>query len=283
MKKRKQASSDFTFAQLPHNRKEVFFDCLKLRFGTVVCCGLLLLLFLLPVLAVEAAYDIVQLSIYNSVVDGTLSEMQAAVYSGELQIYTSLAQAVCMCIFAVGLAGTVRVLRQLVWGEPIFFWVDFKRGIRQNAARFVAVFAICALTNVLSVLCSTMLDDMPIIGYIPLGALIFVVVPVALFVLSQSTVYDVGFGKAISNGLAFYGKRLWQTLLFTALIVAVALTRFAPISVLKYLLLILCTVFLLPMYVMAWLLVSYGVFDETINKENYPELFDKGVYRLDKQ
>lgn len=283
MKKRKQASSDFTFAQLPHNRKEVFFDCLKLRFGTVVCCGLLLLLFLLPVLAVEAAYDIVQLNIYNSVVDGTLSEMQAAVYSGELQIYTSLVQTVCMCIFTVGLAGVARVLRQLVWGEPIFFWVDFKRGISQNAARFVAVFAICALTNVLSVLCSTMLDDMPIVGYIPLGALIFVVIPVALFVLSQSTVYDVGFGKAISNGLAFYGKRLWQTLLFTVLIVVVALARFAPISVLKYLLLALCAVFLLPMYVMAWLLVSYGVFDETINNENYPELFDKGVYRLDKQ
>lgn len=283
MKKRKQASSDFTFAQLPHNRKEVFFDCLKMRFGTVVCCGLLLLLFLLPMFAIEVAYDVVQLNIYNSVVDGTVSETQAAVYSGELQMYTSLAQIVGWCVFAVGLTGIARILRQLIWGEPIFFWVDFKRGIKQNAARFAAVFAICALVNVVSVLCSTMLDEMPIVGYVPLGALIFVVVPIALFVLSQSTVYNVGFGKAISNGLAFYGKRPWQTLLFTALVVIVGLSRFAPISALKYLLLALCTVFLLPMYTMAWLLVSCNVFDEMINCDNYPELFDKGVYRLDKQ
>ena len=32
MKKRKQASSDFTFAQLPHNRKEVFFRLLEVAF-----------------------------------------------------------------------------------------------------------------------------------------------------------------------------------------------------------------------------------------------------------
>lgn len=283
MKKSKQASSDFTFAQLPHNRKEVFFDCLKLRFGTVVCCGLLLLLFLLPLIAIEITYDIVNLNIYNSLIGGQMSEMQATLYKNELQLYTSLAQTVCLGIFAVGLAGVARILRQLVWGEPIFFWVDFKRGIRQNAARFVSVFAICALANVASVLCSTMLDEMPIVGYIPLGALIFAVVPIALFVLSQSAVYNVGFGKAISNGLAFYGKRLWQTLLFTALALIVGLSRLAPISALKYLLMLLCTVFLLPMYIMAWLLVSCNVFDEVLNRDNYPELFDKGVYRLDKQ
>ena len=283
MKKSKQASSDFTFAQLPHNRKEVFFDCLKLRFGTIVCCGLLLLLFLLPLIAIEITYDIVNLNIYNSLIGGQMSEMQATLYKNELQLYVSLAQTVCLGIFAVGLAGVARILRQLVWGEPIFFWVDFKRGIRQNAARFVSVFAICALANVASVLCSTMLDEMPIVGYIPLGALIFAVVPIALFVLSQSAVYNVGFGKAISNGLAFYGKRLWQTLLFTALALIVGLSRLAPISALKYLLMVLCTVFLLPMYIMAWLLVSCNVFDEVINRDNYPELFDKGVYRLDKQ
>lgn len=283
MKKSKQASSDFTFAQLPHNRKEVFFDCLKLRFGTVVCCGLLLLLFLLPLIAIEITYDIVNLNIYNSLIGGQMSEMQATLYKNELQLYVSLAQTVCLGIFAVGLAGVARILRQLVWGEPIFFWVDFKRGIRQNAARFVSVFAICALANVASVLCSTMLDEMPIVGYIPLGALIFAVVPIALFVLSQSAVYNVGFGKAISNGLAFYGKRLWQTLLFTALALIVGLSRLAPISALKYTLLLLCTVFLLPMYIMAWMLVSCNVFDEVVNRENYPELYDKGVYRLDKQ
>lgn len=283
MKKSKQASSDFTFAQLPHNRKEVFFDCLKLRFGTVVCCGLLLLLFLLPLIAIEITYDIVNLNIYNSLIGGQMSEMQATLYKNELQLYVSLAQTVCLGIFAVGLAGVARILRQLVWGEPIFFWVDFKRGIRQNAARFVSVFAICALANVASVLCSTMLDEMPIVGYIPLGVLIFVAVPVALFVLSQSTIYSVGFCKAITNGLAFYGKRPGQTLLFTMFLVLVGLTRLAPVSALKYTLLLLGTVFLLPMYIMAWMLVSCNVFDEVVNRDNYPELYDKGVYRLDKQ
>ena len=282
MKKLKKAASDFTFAQLPHNRKEVFFDCLKMRFGTVVCCGLLLLLFALPLVATEIVYDVVQLNIYNGFVDGALTEAQASMYSGELQIYTSLAQIVGFCILAVGLSGVVRVLRQLIWGEPIFFGVDFKRGIKQNWLRFVEVFAVVAVVNAASVACATFLGG-SFVGYIPYGVLIFLAIPMGLFVLSQSAVYDVGIGKATTNALAFYGKKLWCTLLFTALAIVFALLRLMPISAVKYLLVSLSTVFLAPMYIMLWLLVSCSVFDEILNKENFPELYDRGVYRLDKE
>lgn len=281
MKKLKKAASDFTFAQLPHNRKEVFFDCLKLRFGTIVCCGLLLLLFALPLVATEIVYDVVQLDIYNGFVDGSLTEAQASMYSGELQIYASLVQIVGWCVFAVGLSGIVRVLRQLIWGEPIFFWTDFKRGIKQNALRFVEVFAVAAIVNAASVACSAFLGG-SFVGYVPYGVLIFFVIPLGLFVLAQSAVYDVGLGKATTNALAFYGKRLWQTLLFTAISLLFALLHLMPISAVKYLLVSLCSVFLLPMYIMAWLLAACNAFDEIINKDKFPELYDRGVYRLDK-
>lgn len=281
MKKLKKAPADFTFAQLPHNRKEVFFDCIKLRFGTIACCGLLLLLFALPLIAAEIVYDVVQLNIYNGFVDGTFSEAQASMYSAELQIYVSLAQIVGWSIFAVGLSGTVRVARQLIWGEPIFFGVDFKRGIKQNALRFAGVFMAASVVNAACVACAAFLGG-SFVGYVPYGILIFFVIPLALFVLSQFAVYDVGFGKATTNALAFYGKRLWQTLLFTAIVLLFALIHLMPISAVKYLLVSLCTVFLLPLYIMAWLLVSCNAFDEILNKENFPELYDRGVYRLDK-
>ena len=86
MKKRQVAKSDFTFAQLPHTRREVFFDCLKLRFGTIVLCGLMLLLFALPLLSVYAVRDVVLLSVYRSLADGAVGEAQAALYAGQMQI-----------------------------------------------------------------------------------------------------------------------------------------------------------------------------------------------------
>ena len=46
--KNKKATHDFKINDLPQNRKEVFFDCLKMRYGIIFGLGLMCVLFAIP-------------------------------------------------------------------------------------------------------------------------------------------------------------------------------------------------------------------------------------------
>lgn len=281
MKKLKQSQQDFTFAQLPHNRTEVFVDCYKMRWGTILVIGLFVLLFCLPLLCAEIFTDIVGTSIYDRLLKGEITETEAIASLNSLRVLVALIDIPCWACLAVGLAGTTRVIRQLAWGEPIFFFSDFKQGIKESSLRFVAIFAICALLNFVREFCQRWLSSISILSLVPFVLLIFIVLPVALWMLSQSTIYKVSFGRSFSNGIAFYGKTLLQTL---ATVVVACLAWFITLIsaiIVKYVLFVLVIVLLVPAYLMFWFLFSSSVFDQYINKTNYPDFYDKGVYRLD--
>lgn len=283
MRRVKQAKQDYTFAQLPHNRKEVFFDCLKMRFGTVICIGLLLLASSLPLLCIGIFKDVVTSNIYARFVANEITEIQAEAYLNSLDVFAAILSVVGWVAFSLGLAGAVRIIRQLIWGEPVFFWSDFSQGIKQNAGKYVAIFAIVAVVNLISVICIRWLNNVPIVNYIPLVVLIVIVFPIGFYVLAQSAVYDVKFGKSIANGIAFFGKTIWQTLCFALIAIAFGLLRFIPAIIVKYVVIVVCETILLPMYVMAGMLFCCSVFDKYLNANAYPELYDKGVYRMDKK
>lgn len=281
MKKLKQSQQDFTFAQLPHNRTEVFVDCYKMRWGTILVIGLFVLLFCLPLFCAEIFTDIVGTSIYDRLLKGEIPETEAIASLNSLRVLVALIDIPCWACLAVGLAGATRVIRQLAWGEPIFFFSDFKQGIKESSLRFVVIFAICALLNFVREFCQRWLSSISILSLVPFVLLIFIVLPVALWMLSQSTIYKVSFGRSFSNGIAFYGKTLLQTL---ATVVVACLAWFITLIsaiIVKYVVFVLVIVLLVPAYLMFWFLFSSSVFDQYINKTNFPDFYDKGVYRLD--
>lgn len=281
MKKTKQAQSDFTFAQLPHNRKEVFIDCIKLHWKLLLCLGLILLLFCVPIIGTEAFKDIVWSSIYSRLTNGEITQDQATAYLSSLQVLAALIDIFGWAIFSVGLSGVARIVRQLAWGEPIFFASDFTQGIKQNVGRFVAVFAICAAAKFAEVFFKQWFAQVTIAAYIPLVLFVCGVLPIGLWILAQTVVYDVTLGKACGNATAFLGKNLWQTMLFVLSICAVELLSFVSSAVLKYVVLVIIIVVILPLYCLMWFLFCSVTFDKFINANNFKELYDKGVYRLD--
>lgn len=281
MKKLKQSQQDFTFAQLPHNRTEVFVDCYKMRWGTILVIGLFVLLFCLPLLCAEIFTDIVGTSIYDRLLKGEITETEAIASLNSLRVLVALIDIPCWSCLAVGLAGATRVIRQLAWGEPIFFFSDFKQGVKESSLRFVVIFAICALLNFVREFCQRWLSSIFILSLVPFVLLIFIVLPVALWMLSQSTIYKVSFCRSFSNGIAFYGKTLLQTL---ATVVVACLAWFITLIsaiIVKYVVFALVIVLLVPAYLIFWFLFSSSIFDQYINKTNFPDFYDKGVYRLD--
>ena len=58
--KQKVAKTDFSEQNLPHNRKEVFFDCVKLYWQKLLLLGLIMLACAVPLLTASAVCDTVK-------------------------------------------------------------------------------------------------------------------------------------------------------------------------------------------------------------------------------
>lgn len=276
--KQKVAKTDFSEQNLPHNRKEVFFDCVKLYWQKLLLLGLIMLACAVPLLTVSAVCDTVQQGLSQQFADGVIDK---AAYNGQvtwLKFVEALIDIPCYVIVCVGLSGTVRVTRQMIWAEPLFFANDFADGIKQNWLTFCLCGFLVSLLNVYLAFAESSGGGLP--AYLPLGVVTIVVLPTSLWMMAASSVYNIGIGKNITNSFVLYIKTPFVTWLFVALFASVAIPGLIGFVALRCIFLAVFIVVLLPALVMLWQLVCYSYFDKFINKQAYPEIVDKGIWRL---
>lgn len=276
--KQKVAKTDFSEQNLPHNRKEVFFDCVKLYWQKLLLLGLIMLACAVPLLTVSAVCDTVQQGLSRQLVDGVIDKVTYNGQTAWLRFAEALIDIPCYVIVCVGLSGTVRVTRQMIWAEPLFFANDFADGIKQNWLTFCLCGFLVSLLNVYLAFAESSGGGLP--AYLPLGVVTIVVLPTALWMMAASSVYNIGIGKNITNSFVLYIKTPFVTWLFVALFASVAIPGLIGFVALRCIFLAVFIVVLLPAFVMLWQLVSYSYFDKFINKQAYPEIVDKGIWRL---
>ena len=279
MNVRKHSQTEFTEYGLPHNRKEVFFDVLKNRYGTIVCCGLILCLFTLPFFAVKVLGETVFTSVFYKF-DGDIEKAEE--YAKVLRFYVAAAEVPCLAIAALGFAGVVKVLRQLLWAEGLFFTTDFFSGIKQNGAHYAVTFSLFGIIRALDYLLLTVNYSPAFVLYLPTGAIILLVVPVFMTALSQTSVYNVTYGRLLINSSKLFIKNIPVNLLFVFVAIIGLSLDFITITLLKYAMIFIVILLLLTPYLMARLLFDFSVFDKYINVRDYPEMVDKGIVRPDK-
>jgi hypothetical protein len=276
--KQKVAKTDFSEQNLPHNRKEVFFDCVKLYWQKLLLLGLIMLACAVPLLTVSAVCDTVQQGLSRQLEDGVIDKVAYNGQTAWLRFAEALIDIPCYVIVCVGLSGTVRVTRQMIWAEPLFFANDFADGIKQNWLTFCLCGFLVSLLNVYLAFAESSGGGLP--AYLPLGVVTIVVLPTALWMMAASSVYNIGIGKNITNSFVLYIKTPFVTWLFVALFASVAIPGLIGFVALRCILLAVFIVVLLPALVMLWQLVCYSYFDKFINKQAYPEIVDKGIWRL---
>ena len=158
----KERSEEYARNSLPTSRWQLFFDIFKNNFSKLVKVNLLMLLFLLPTVALIVVYFMIgemngtlfpfgaNLSVgypvfpnQNGLSEGLTLSMGYILYAG-LFLTSFLA--------ALGIAGGVYVIRNMVWTEGIFVSNDFWRGIKLNykealqaSLLFVIVFSLSDL------------------------------------------------------------------------------------------------------------------------------------------
>lgn len=277
MNVRKHSEAEFTEYMLPHNRRQVFFDCIKMRYGVFVLSGLLLFAFLLPFFAVKIYSEIVYANVFTIATDAALLETSAK----NIKFYASIAYIPCMAIFSLALAGVVRVIRQLVWAEGLFFWKDFGAGIKQNGASYVLTAVIFSSIFALNRFILTIDTTGSFVAYIPTGLIVMLVIPITLFTLSLTAVYTNKYSVTVKNAALLYSKNIPASLIFSLMLVSLLLLDLITVGILKYVIMAILAVFLLPLFIEARFLFDCYVFDKYINVYSYPDYVDKGMFRMD--
>ncbi len=277
MKMNKKAAHDLMINDLPQNRKEVFFDCLKMRYGVIVSLGLMCILFALPFVICLLLRDISLSSLLADISNQEYSEEQGYQLFYSLKMTYSLIMVPGFVIFGIGLAGVMYLIRQLVWYEGIFFFSDFFEGIKKNWKAYTISFLILGIYNVeLTMLSYQKVSEMWYGIY--LGAGFLFLIPIVIFVLLMSLIYKFSFTGSIRNGFLLYMKKIPKTLLAELCIAVSFVALGVPHVVLKCVALLVLMLFLLPPTLIGVTLYGFSLFDQYINKEQYPELVNKGIF-----
>ena len=281
-RKPKVAKNDFTGDNLPHSRRDVFRDVLKNRWKDLLKVGALLLLFSLPLLVFGAVGEINAANIYAGYKNGAIS---AETYASEVAASNgafALIKIIGYIIFSLGIAGSARVLRQIIWDEPLFFSEDFRDGIKIYGGQFALAMFLYGLCAYTAVFFSSAANG--ILYAIALGLGVFILLPAMFFWLSERTVYANRIGENIRNGFMFYVRTLFKSigmllLAFLPFILEYVLEFFGLYNfIFKHSYLLICMFLFLPLGIMLWLLYTYSVFDKYINAELFPEILHKGFY-----
>lgn len=255
--------------RLPRNRKELFFNIMRWRFTYLLAVGLLSLAFLLPDIAVLT---------YNDIAASVISQGGEDVASKivTLRLQTSLLQVVSYVVLFLGASGVFYLFRQLAWDEPTPIFSGWRKGVKQNWKHYT-FFGVCVgILNVLNTFAEVLLHGF--VKYVPRALFVLIVVPVLLYAAILDVVYSKKIGNLLSSAATLYFKTLPITLLFALLVIAPSLLLFVPKFTIRYAILAVWVVVAVPIVLFGWTLCAMDKLDKFINKEHYPEIYNKGVY-----
>lgn len=293
MKNKRNAPKDFNFSMLPKNRREAFSFLTKMNYRQFVYLGILFLLFMFPVIITFSLKNIHLGILQNTFINEyNLAEesSKAAIEDSYINAYISLSSLYLWITFIfivpvfISLGGILRVLRQYIWFEPVFFKEDFVKGIKDNWKATLLWGTIAGLGYVLSSYALILPGLNQFIVYLPYAVLLIVILPICLLVIEQSIVYQETNLKYFTNSLILYIKHLLYILLFSLICYLPFAFIYAGeiIGGFFYILFIIIfmalVIFVLPLFLLIHLLNAFRIFDISINRQNYPQLMGKGLF-----
>ncbi len=284
--KRKAAKQDYSAAMLPHNRKEVFFDVIKLNWKAFISYGLIMLIFTFPSLCLSMAEDVITMNLMQGY-DALPPQEQAGILA---QIFTvkntrAILDIISYLVLSVGVAGIVRVIRQYAWGENAVLSHDFKIGIKQNTKQMLVIGTLCGIVNIISVFAYNMSAvtadwSVAIIAVLSADILIILSVPVLAYSAVSICLYEKRLHKHLLTSLAVTAKAPFKTLLAIICCSIPFSLQLIPISYFHIFGKIISSI-LIPFVLLGWMLFAFNRFDEFINKKNHPELVGKGTFPME--
>ena len=276
-KEEKHITDSEAIRNLPHNRKEVFFDLLRHRKMYMFSLSCFTFMFFIP-LAVD-------LFLFNYLESISLATEQSIQYLFSLIFYSMVIMIPCMMIGFLGFAGAFYTAKKVVWQEGTSVAVDFFQGIKENWKQALLngfIFAIFLFGLVVgSCYLIIFMKTQPILLGVGIGALVLLFLMFGMVIalnFSQMVYYENGFFNTMKNSFCLLGLLNWKIfvlyLLTTCGVVALCCFNMITLAIGLLLFAIFNSV-----VVILYTLISHSGFDKYINKENYPDMVGKGLYK----
>ncbi|HAS56444.1 MAG TPA: hypothetical protein DEF61_04825 [Firmicutes bacterium] len=267
----KPSKKEFLVADLPVNRKAQFFDFFKTRPMLFLEIGLLLLLFFSPFLvAFIFKYYVVLLPAYNS-----LSETEYISFYLTNSLVFDFVYCLCFLFVFIGLSGIGRIIRQWAWGNGIYFWHDFIKGVKQNIKAYLLFWLLFSVFYFVSdLLVLTMGNFFTKYIFAGISLLLF---PVLIMGMCLSLIYSDRPLKLLINSFSYCLKRPFYTFLFLLFPYGVLCLNLIDQIMVLFLVVVILILIIFPLYMVAWHLYCLSLFDDFTNKEYYPNLYKKGL------
>ncbi len=281
-KTRVDVYKDYEYSSLPTTRKEAFKDVYRHNFKTIFSCGVMLLLFALPLIAFLIVMNLGRLGMNTDTYSEEVLESVLLVWD----LILNGGVFILLYVFLIGLMGVMRVIKLLVWQEGINFGHDFTLGIKENITQ-MSIFYIIGGVIYLATYCVYIFLLNFIVGISIILLFTIMFVPVIFWSFYTINVYQTTFLNYLKNGLFFYAHSLGWTLLFVVMVIWPFFMMFIPLNgylfLIKYPVLILLFVFYYPFLIIVGYLYALSKFDKHINQENYLEIYRKGLYDINKR
>ncbi len=280
----KPAKKEYTSDMLPKNRREVFFDVLKLNWTKFLLLGVVFLLVCLPLLSLSMYQEIVADSLRGEIEVATAeqqAELRAQLYA--FKDICAVLKIPCIIIIALYLSGLVKVVRQYAWEEDVFHLTDFVSGFKSNAWHMFLLSLIVGVAYAISSICfnisiSTSDEIQSYIMMIPTCAFVLFVLPLCAYAVTSIAVYKNKFSAVMKLSFRMIFLEPWRT--YLALLCCLGL--FALLLIPNFMCQIIVSVvgcLLFPVILLAWLLFSFNQFDKHVNAQRFPQLVGKGVFK----
>ena len=271
-KKGLYSSKQFTENDLPSNRREVFFDVLKLHYFSLIKIGLIILLFALPLFITNFFKD------YSFIVAHESGESNTIIL-----IVLCSVEVLAVLLMSIPAAGLGRIFREYAWLEPVFFTTDFKTSLKDNFKPTFISFIWIAILNLIFNIIYYFLNNGWIIA-IPFGFNIAVFFPILMHTIFINFTYTNKYWVNYKLACFFYLKHLPSTMLCIILICAFKvydLFQFTNIIAIltKNFVFIIILLFIMPMILLGTQLNELRIFDKHINSVRFPHLVNKGIHQ----
>lgn len=284
MKKRIAAQQDYSLAQLPHTRKEVFFDIVCLYGGSLFRLGLILLSFALPLLICGYIKDENELAYLAMLQQASDAERKGIFQALQLtNSLVSLFSIVGYVIFSIGVSAAARMIRQYAWEEPVNVKLELPIGIRQNGKPFLLLGFLTGCWMLLCGYCFTGALYAPggqaLLGILPALMGLMVLLPVLGYALVTNSVYSNSFGQNLRISLVLYLKKPLLSAGISFLMASIPLLAEMIPWIAARTLLRIVVIVAMPFLLLIWYLWCYDRMDAHINPTYYPELIGKGLIK----
>ncbi len=300
----KEKSEEYARSTLPTNRWQLFWDIFKGNFGKIVKVNLLTLIFFIPLLAIILLGGVYADSVGQIYPFGSSLGIGYPATPSMLGISERLALQsdfimgigilITSFIAAVGLAGGMYVIRNMVWTEGIFVANDFWRGVKlnyknalQTALFFCVVFVFTqSVINIseftlvvggISKMQKVMLTISQITSYILLALAIMM----SFWMIALGVNYKMGFFLLLKNSFLMSIGTFPQTIFFGALALLPVLLFLIGWNFLTMVAVILFILFGLAYALLVWLDFAQWVFDRYINPKIQGAKVGRGIYNKD--